>query len=84
MKNFIKPGGHLVITSPFSWLEQFTDKEHWLGGKDDKESREGLIAALTGDGAFQLVEEGAFPFLIREHSRKYQLVYPHLSVFVRQ
>lgn len=84
MKDFIKPGGHLVITSPFSWLEQFTDKEHWLGGKDDKESREGLIAALTGDGAFQLVEEGAFPFLIREHCRKYQLVYPHLSVFVRQ
>jgi len=85
MKDFVKPGGHLVITSPFSWLEQFTDKEHWLGGKDDKQSRDGLVAALTTNGGgFKLVEEGAIPFLIREHSRKYQLVYPHLSVFVRE
>lgn len=83
MKDFVKPGGHLVITTPFSWLEQFTDKEKWLGGADGKDSHAGLVDALTAGGAFELVEEGAIPFLIREHRRKYQLVYPDLSVFVR-
>lgn len=28
----VQPGGHVVLTSPFSWLEQFTDKENWMGG----------------------------------------------------
>ena len=42
------------------------------------------MALTTNGGGFKLVEEGAIPFLIREHSRKYQLVYPHLSVFVRE
>ena len=25
-------GGILVITSPYTWLEEFTKKENWLGG----------------------------------------------------
>ena len=28
----LNPGGVLVITSPYTWLEEFTHKEHWLGG----------------------------------------------------
>ena len=27
-----EPGGVLVITSPYTWLEEFTKKENWLGG----------------------------------------------------
>ena len=25
-------GGVLVLTSPYTWLEEFTKKENWLGG----------------------------------------------------
>ena len=28
----LNPGGILVITSPYTWLEEFTKKENWLGG----------------------------------------------------
>ena len=28
----LKLGGILVITSPYTWLEEFTKKENWLGG----------------------------------------------------
>ena len=28
----VKPGGLLAIFSPYSWLEQFTPLEAWLGG----------------------------------------------------
>ena len=28
----LKVGGILVMTSPYTWLEEFTKKENWLGG----------------------------------------------------
>ncbi len=47
-------------------------------------ARDGLVAFMAASGEFELVEEGSIPFLIREHARKFQLVYPHLSVFRRK
>jgi SAM-dependent methyltransferase len=29
----LNPGGILVLTSPFTWLEEYTDKDKWLGGR---------------------------------------------------
>merc|ERR1711920_875788 len=29
----IRPGGILVLVSPYSWLEEYTPQEKWLGGK---------------------------------------------------
>merc|ERR1712113_481263 len=29
----IRPGGILVMVSPYSWLEEYTPQEKWLGGK---------------------------------------------------
>jgi hypothetical protein len=28
----IRPGGLLVLTSPYTWLEEYTEKARWLGG----------------------------------------------------
>jgi 2-polyprenyl-3-methyl-5-hydroxy-6-metoxy-1,4-benzoquinol methylase len=30
--NFLEPNGLLVLTSPYSWLEQYTPKDKWIGG----------------------------------------------------
>lgn len=30
---FIVPGGFLVMLSPYTWLEEYTPKDKWLGGK---------------------------------------------------
>jgi len=30
---FILPGGFLILLSPYSWLQEYTPKEKWLGGK---------------------------------------------------
>jgi 5-histidylcysteine sulfoxide synthase/putative 4-mercaptohistidine N1-methyltranferase len=47
----LNPGGLLVITSPYTWLEEFTRKEEWLGGYkeagENVTSLDGLTAALT-------------------------------------
>jgi hypothetical protein len=29
----IKQGGFLIIMSPYTWLENFTSKANWVGGK---------------------------------------------------
>ncbi|GAM11146.1 iron(II)-dependent oxidoreductase EgtB [Geobacter sp. OR-1] len=71
----LNPGGLLVITSPYTWLEEFTKKEEWLGGyRDSGEpvwTLDGLKEALAPH--FRML--GAprdVPFVIRETRRKFQ------------
>ncbi len=70
----LNPGGLLILTSPYTWLEAHTPKAKWLGGiKRDGESIgtwEGLTAQLGGE--FQLIETHDIPFVIRETERKFQ------------
>ncbi len=71
----INTGGLLMITSPYTWLEEHTKKEAWVGGyKRDGENfttLDGLIEALGKH--FKLIQgPQAVPFVIRETKRKYQ------------
>jgi len=71
----MNPGGVLLIASPYTWLEEFTPKDKWLGGfKRDGEpvtTLDGLHAEL--DDAFTLVGPPVkIPFIIRETANKHQ------------
>ncbi len=70
----VKAGGQLIITSPYTWLEEFTAPEFWLGGREfdgrPRATGEGLHLALSAD--FEFVQRRNLPFLIREHARKFQ------------
>lgn len=49
------PGGLVVFISPFSWLPQYTPKEHWLGGVVDASgapvaSRDVLVTRMLALG----------------------------------
>lgn len=69
MVELVKPGGQLFITTPFTWLEEYTPSENWLGdGAQD--SFAGLRSAL--EPSFELDKRWDMPFLIREHARKFQ------------
>lgn len=69
LPELIKPGGQLFITTPFTWLEEYTPSDCWLGdGAQD--SFVGLQKALQP--AFILDAKWDMPFLIREHARKFQ------------
>ena len=67
------PGGVAVIISPYSWLEEYTAQEHWLGGVvrggDSVSSAPALAEAMEALG-FALVEQFDMPFLIREHGAR--------------
>lgn len=70
----LRPGGQLLITSPYTWMETYTPKAEWLGGveRDGKPvtTLDGLSRCLTPD--FDLEATVELPFLLREHARKYQ------------
>ncbi|MFP4156278.1 MAG: putative 4-mercaptohistidine N1-methyltransferase [Opitutales bacterium] len=76
----VRPGGQLFITTPFTWLEEYTPSENWLGG-GTKDSFAGLRAALQP--AFELEARWDMPFLIREHARKFQYSIAQASRWVR-
>jgi putative 4-mercaptohistidine N1-methyltranferase len=70
--SLVKPGGQLLLTTPFTWLEEYTPRERWIGGIDPQRRSEGeLLRRLSRD--FRLHRRRDLPFLIREHERKYQL-----------
>ena len=74
LPGLVKTGGQLILTSPYTWLEEFTPRSQWLGGfeRDGKAvaTLDGLRAAL--EPHFDFVTARDLPFLIREHARKYQ------------
>ncbi|GFR46879.1 hypothetical protein Agub_g8520 [Astrephomene gubernaculifera] len=84
-RSLIKPGGVLVLVSPYSWLKSWTEQEKWLGGfyQDGKPVRgsETITAILSPD--FELVAQQDVPFLIREHARKFQWGCSHAMVWKR-
>ena len=70
----VKPRGQLIITSPCTWLAEYTPKKNWLGGfeRDGKpvQTFDTLHKILSPN--FDLSFRKDLPFLIREHARKFQ------------
>jgi putative 4-mercaptohistidine N1-methyltranferase len=77
-------GSVVVIVTPFSWLTEFTTRDHWLGGyfkedadhqreKEPVDSLTVLRSVMEGNG-FEKIHQEEMPLLIREHQRKYQYI----------
>jgi SAM-dependent methyltransferase len=66
----VKAGGQLLLTTPFTWLEEFTPRDKWIGGTGENGSADELTRLLEPHFELKLSKE--IPFLIREHARKYQ------------
>ncbi len=81
LSNLVKPGGQLLITTPFTWLEEYTPSGNWLGdGAQD--SFAGLRSGL--EPHFELQKQWDMPFLIREHARKFQYSIAQASRWLRR
>jgi len=82
----LNPGGLLLIASPYTWLEEHTPREEWLGGfKRDGESHttfDGLKECLAPH--FRLLQGPVqVPFVIRETRRKFQHTLSETTVWER-
>ncbi|MDD2887894.1 MAG: 5-histidylcysteine sulfoxide synthase [Aliarcobacter sp.] len=81
----VNENGLLVLLSPYTWLEDYTLKENWLGGyiKDNKEvyTLDTLKETLVD---FELLETIDVPFVIKETSRKYQHTISQMSIWKKK
>jgi len=77
LPELVRPGGQLVLTTPCTWLEEYTPPERWPVGS--------TLDLLKGhlDGAFTLRRTLEIPFLIREHRRKFQWTVAQASQWER-
>ncbi|MEI9997728.1 MAG: hypothetical protein WDO13_00400 [Verrucomicrobiota bacterium] len=69
-----------MITSPYTWLVEYTPRAKWLGADG-----RGTLAALRDllDGPFRFDRAFDLPFLIREHRRKFQWSIAEVSLWQR-
>ena len=79
------PGGLLVITSPYTWLEDYTPRAKWIGGRREHGEPLSTLAGLTRalDPRFSLLGREDIPFVIRETARKHQHTLAEMTVWRR-
>ncbi|MEO6848354.1 MAG: putative 4-mercaptohistidine N1-methyltransferase [Chthoniobacterales bacterium] len=84
LSTLLQSGGIFILASPYTWLEAFTPLKNWLGSKDahDISAFQAIQQILAPH--FELLGMRELPFLIREHSRKYQWSISHGSVWRRK
>ncbi len=82
----LKPGGQLLLSSPFTWMEDYTPRPNWLGGLERNghpvRTWETLQNILSPH--FKLAKTLDLPFLIREHARKFQWSVARAGRWIRQ
>lgn len=75
---YLRSGGILVIASPNSWMEMYTQPENYLDGPDSDATLAAIGRHLPG---FELLHSEDIPFMIREHRRKYEYIISQGSVW---
>lgn len=78
LPSLVRPGGKFVISTPATWLPEYTPVENQPTGLTLDFLKEQL-----GD-SFRLEEVNEIPFLIREHQRKLQLSTAQTSLWIRE
>ncbi len=91
MDAILKPGGLLILASPFCWADDFTPPEHALGGGLDETwvghgSAEGLVELLSGRLPdlpwlrYDVLRTEDIPWSLRDHARSVTSYDVHLVV----
>lgn len=84
LPGLLNSGGQLILTSPYTWLEDFTPQANWLGGFEKNGAAQTTLQRLEAElRDFQLLKTLDVPFLIREHARKYQWSIAQASIWIR-
>ena len=80
----LKPGGMLLIASPYTWLPEHTKREAWIGGfKKDGENFTTLdgLKFILGKHFNLLRGPLSVPFVIRETRRKFQHTLSEVTIW---
>jgi 5-histidylcysteine sulfoxide synthase/putative 4-mercaptohistidine N1-methyltranferase len=83
----IVKGGLLIITSPYTWLEEFTKRDKWIGGFRKDGENVTTLQSLGEMLAPHFASVGIprdIPFVIRETGRKFQHIVAQMTVWERR
>jgi 5-histidylcysteine sulfoxide synthase/putative 4-mercaptohistidine N1-methyltranferase len=82
----VNKDGLLVLLSPYTWLEDYTPKQNWLGGyiKDNKEVHTLDTLKSELDSQFELLDTIDVPFVIKETTRKYQHTISQMTIWKKK
>ncbi|WP_148862818.1 putative 4-mercaptohistidine N1-methyltransferase [Marinobacter fonticola] len=86
MSDLVRPGGVLVITSPYTLLAEYTPRSNWIGGFTEEGRSVRVLDGLRRHLEPHFVQPlppRDLPFVIRETSRKYQHTLAQASVWRR-
>ncbi|KAJ8599207.1 hypothetical protein CTAYLR_006374 [Chrysophaeum taylorii] len=77
LPNLVSPRGHVLLVSPYSFMPEYTpEPAEWL----DPDT---LKAKMAGLG-FDLRSDSHLPLLIKDHARKFQLIFSNALLFQQQ
>ncbi len=81
--NFLNPNGYLVLISPYSWLEEYTELNEWFGAGSQQGNDSDSFSELQKyiGSKLTLTHQENIPFLIREHERKFQYGVSHVTIW---
>lgn len=83
LPTLVRPGGQLLLTTPFTWLDDYTPRRRWIGATPETGPSFGKLQSILAPH-FDLQHRVDIPFLIREHSRKFQYTVAAGSRWVRR
>ncbi len=79
--SLIKPGGQFILTTPYTYLADYTPPANWLGGHRDEPEPEAAVARVLEERGLQRLRAANLPMLIAETPRKFQWTMVHASVW---
>ena len=86
LRDITQPGAQVIICSPFTWWDEFTQPEERLGGfiQADKEVTSMDTVAELLEPDFHQTKIGDEPFLIRQHERKFFMSVACVGLWIRR
>lgn len=76
LPKLVRPGGVVLLTSPYTWSTDFTPRHRWL--RDSFSHVRNLLRHR-----FRLLHRQDLPFLLREHRRKFQYTFADATLWQR-
>jgi putative 4-mercaptohistidine N1-methyltranferase len=78
----LNKNGVLVILSPYTWLEEYTNKNNWLGGYEKNNKEIFTIDTLKNNlVSMDLIKTYDVEFVIKETKRKFQHTISQMSIW---
>ncbi|MGH3798233.1 MAG: 5-histidylcysteine sulfoxide synthase [Pseudonocardiaceae bacterium] len=78
----LRPGGLLLVASPWSWTAEFTERPQWLGASPGSGSSDDALHEFLSV-EYELIYTGELPMVLRDHERRFQYVLPRTTIWRR-